>query len=203
MSQQRSRGPRTPLPAASTGTLGVVVAVVALVLGFLILRDVKSGNTGGSVTPGGDSTTTVPGGGTVDPNATTTTAPFNIQAFKIQVVNASGIAGSAGDLTVKLQDVNYVVQPAMNTPPGTAKRSKTGVYSLPGCEANAQNVAATLGGNVETGPMPSPVPIETGTLGEACVLIVLGTDLSNKPLQGVVGTGNGAAAITTTTAPPG
>ena len=205
MSQQRSRGPRTPLPSASTGTLGVVVAVVALVLGFLILRDVRGDGGGGTVTPGGDSTTTVPGGGSVDPNATTTTAPFNIQAFKIQIVNASGIAGSAGDLTEKLQDVNYVVQPAMNTPPGTAKRSKTGVFYLQGCEANAQNVAGTLGGNVEIGPMPSPVPVETGTIGEACVLIVLGTDLSMKPLQGVVGTGNGAAAVTTTssTTPPG
>lgn len=195
---QRPRSSRSSMPTASTGTLSVVVAVVALVLGFLILRDVR-GEGGGATTPGGGdtgTTTTSLAGGT-----TTTTIAFNINSFKIQVANASGIAGSAGDMTVKLQAANYVVQPALNTPPGTAKRSKTGVFYLIGCEANAQNVAGVLGGNVEVGPMPSPVPLETGTLGEACILVLLGTDLANKPLQGLVGAGNGAAA--TTTLPPG
>ena len=37
-----------------------------------------------------------------------------------QVANASGIAGSAGDLSNKLTEQNYVVQPALNTAPGTA-----------------------------------------------------------------------------------
>jgi hypothetical protein len=53
--------------------------------------------------------------------------------------------------------------------------------------------------------MPSPIPTETGSIGEACVLILLGTDLANKPLQGIVGGGEGQAATTTvaptTTAP--
>jgi hypothetical protein len=69
-----------------------------------------------------------------------------------------------------------------------------------GCEAAARDVAAVLGGNVEIGAMPSPVPLETGNLGEACVLILLGTDISNKPLAGVVGAPNGGAATTTTVA---
>lgn len=198
MSNQSPRGPRPSMPSASTGTLSVVVAVVALILGFLILRDVRSDG-GSSATPpadGGSTTTTVEG------TVTSTTAPFNINSFKIQVANASGVAGSAGDLTVKLQAANYVVQPPLNTPPGTAKRSKTGVFYLTGCEASAQNVAGVLGGNVEVATMPIPVPLETGSLGEACVLVLLGTDLAMKPLQGLVGTGSGAAA-TTTTVPAG
>ncbi len=48
MSQQRQR---PTLPSPSAGTLGAVVAVVALVLGFLILRDVK--NSGGTTAPVG------------------------------------------------------------------------------------------------------------------------------------------------------
>lgn len=199
MSNQSPRGPRPSMPAANTGTLSVAVAVVALILGFLILRDVRAGD--GGTTPsgngGGDTTTTTVAGGT----APTTTLPFNINSFKIQVANSSGVAGSAGDLTVKLQAANYVVQPPLNTPPGTPKRSKTGVFYLTGCEANAQNVAGVLGGNVEVATMPIPVPLETGSLGEACVLILLGTDLAMKPLQGLVGSGSGAAA--TTTLPPG
>lgn len=196
MSNQSPRGPRPSMPAANTGTLSVAVAVVALILGFLILRDVRAGDDG-STTPGGNgsgdtTTTTVAGGG-----GTTSTVPFNINSFKIQVANSSGVAGSAGDLTVKLQAANYVVQPPLNTPPGTPKRSKTGVFYLTGCEANAQNVAGVLGGNVEVATMPIPVPLETGSLGEACVLVLLGTDLAMKPLQGLVGSGSGAAATTT------
>jgi hypothetical protein len=171
--------------------------VVALLLGFLILRDVRADG-GTSVTPGTQApSNTTPGDGSVDPNASSTTAPFNIMGFKIQVANASGIAGSAGDMTGRLQARGYVVPEAKNVAPGTAKRLKTGVYYTVGCEANAQNVAAVLGGNVEIGPMPNPVPLEDGSLGEACVLILLGTDLSNKPLAGAEGGPNGSAATTT------
>jgi hypothetical protein len=49
--------------------------------------------------------------------------------------------------------------------------------------------------------MPSPVPLETGTLGDACILILLGTDLAGKPLPSV-GAGNGDASTATTTTVP-
>lgn len=193
MSQQRQR---PTLPSPSTGTLGAVVAVVALILGFLILRDVK--DNGGGTTPVGTNApaATTPDGGTVP---VTTTLPFSINGFKIQVANASGLAGSAGAMTLLLQNQGYVVQAALNVPPGTAKRAKTAVFYLAGCEAASQNVAGVLGGNVEVAVMPQPIPVETGTIGEACILILLGTDLANKPLGGVVGAGNGSAATTTST----
>lgn len=200
MSQQRPRGSRPSMPMPASGTAGAVVAVVALVLGFLILRDVR--NDGGStVTPGEGATATVaPGDTTPAAGATTTTAPLNRGGFTIQVANSSGIAGSAGDLTTKLQAQNFVVQAALNVAPGTAKREKTGVFYTTGCEANAQLVADVLGGDVEIGVMPSPIPLETGKLGDACVLVLLGTDLSMKPLKGVSGTPYGGAATTTTLA---
>lgn len=195
MSQQRPRSSRPSLPTASSGTLGAVVAVVALLLGFLILRDVQADGGSATITTN-EPTETVPGGGTADPNVSTT-LPFSINGFKIQVANASGLAGSAGELTLNLQKAGYVVQPAANVAAGTAKRSKTGVFYLAGCETNAQNVVDVLGGDVDLTAMPSPVPTETGTIGEACVLILLGTDIANKPLQGIVGGGEGQAATTT------
>lgn len=197
MSQQRPRAQRPSLPSPSNGTLGAVVAVVALILGFLILRDINNDPaTTGSVATAAP-TDSVPADGTGGP---TSTAAFSINGFKIQVANASGLAGSAGSMTTNLQNQGYVVQPALNVPPGTAKRAKTGVFYLAGCEAASQNVAAVLGGEVEVAVMPTPVPVETGTIGEACILILLGTDLAGKPLKGVVGAGNGAAATTTTVA---
>jgi hypothetical protein len=200
MSQQRPRGSRPAMAMPNTGTMGAVVAVIALILGFLILRDVRNDG-GATVTPGGGNTTdTVAPGDTTNPAVSTTAPPLNRGGFKIQVANASGIAGSAGDMTTKLQEQQFVVQPALNVAPGTAKREKTGVFYLAGCETAAADVAAVLGGQVEVGAMPSPVPLETGTLGEACVLVLLGTDLSMKPLPGVVGAPNGLVATTTTVA---
>ena len=200
MSQQKPGARRPSLSSPSTGTLGAAVAVVALVLGFLILRDVRGD--GGAAGPIGtaDPNATLAPGATIDPSAPTTLPTFSINGFKIQVANASGLAGSAGDMTTKLQDQGYVVQVAMNVAAGTAKRMKTGVFYLAGCEAASQNVAAVLGGNVEVAAMPQPIPVETGTVGEACILVLLGTDLANKPLAGVVGGGSGAAATTTTVA---
>jgi hypothetical protein len=195
MSQQRPRTSRPSLPSASNGTLGAVVAVIALLLGFLILRDVQADGGGATITTNPPAET-VPGGGTVDPNVPTTSV-FSINGFKIQVANASGLAGSAGEMTLNLQKAGYVVQPAANVAAGTAKRAKSGVFYLAGCEVNAQNVVDVLGGDVDLAAMPSPIPTETGSIGEACVLILLGTDLSNKPLQGIVGGGEGQAATTT------
>jgi hypothetical protein len=43
--------------------------------------------------------------------------------------------------------------------------------------------------------MPDPVPTETGTMGEASVLVLLATDLAGKPIAGAP-----AAATTTTVA---
>ncbi len=200
MSQQRPRAPRPSLPSPSTGTMGAVVAVVALVLGFLVLRDVSGTSFSGTPsTP----IETVPGGGTVDPNATTTTVPFSTLGFKLIVANASGVAGSAGAMTLALQNLGFIAPPAVNLAPGAAKRQKTGVFYTAGCETNANKVAEVLGGNVDIGAMPVPVPTETGELGEACVLILLGTDLAGKPLQGATGGGQGQAATTTTAAPAG
>ena len=197
MSQQKPGARRPSLSSPSTGTLGAAVAVVALVLGFLILRDVR-GDGGAATGPVGtsDPNATLAPGATLDPSAPTTLPTFSINGFKIQVANASGLAGSAGDMTTKLQDQGYVVQVAMNVAAGTAKRMKTGVFYLAGCEAASQNVAAVLGGNVEVAAMPQPIPVETGTVGDACILVLLGTDLANKPLAGVVGAGSGAAATT-------
>lgn len=198
MSQQRPRASRPSLPSPSTGTMGAVVAVVALLLGFLVLRDVSGSSLDtSSPTP----QETVPGGGTVDPNATTTTVQFSTLGFKLIVANASGVAGSAGAMTLALQNLGFIAPPAVNLAPGAAKRQKTGVFYTAGCETNAQKVAEALGGNVDIAAMPNPVPTETGNLGDACVLILLGTDLAGKPLQGA--TGNGQGQVATTTVPAG
>jgi hypothetical protein len=115
----------------------------------------------------------------VDVPVTETT--LTLTAFKVQIANASKVSGSAGDLTTQLQGRGFIVQPAMNSDAATPKQTATIVYFNPGSEGAAALVATTLGG-VATAPMPNPIPTETGSILEAKVLILLGTDLAGKPL---------------------
>jgi hypothetical protein len=174
-------------------TLSIVVAVVAVLVGFFILRDINSDSSNSSSSPSDD--TSVDAGTTV-PDAAVTTLPAatNTTGFKVLVANASGVPGSAGDLSVALQGLGFIVQPPLNKSDATPKQTLTMVYYIAGQEANAANVAAALGG-VATAPMPDPVPTETGNMGEASVLVLLATDLAGKPIAGAP-----AAATTTTVA---
>ena len=174
-------------------TLSIVVAVIAVLVGFFILRDINSDSSNSSSSPSDD--TSVDAGTTV-PDAAVTTLPAatNTTGFKVLVANGSGVPGSAGDLSVALQGLGFIVQPPLNKSDATPKQTLTMVYYIAGQEANAANVAAALGG-VATAPMPDPVPTETGNMGEASVLVLLATDLAGKPIAGAP-----AAATTTTVA---
>ncbi len=194
MSQDAPRPRRTPpsVPSSVNSTMSIVIAAVALLLGFVILRDIQSNSDSSS----GDPSTTETTVADTLPTDVTTTTTILLTAFKVQVANASKVAGSAGQLTVELQGRGYIVQPALNASDITPKQTTTVVYFLPGSEAAAAAVATELGG-VATAPMPTPVPTETGQLGEASVLILLGTDLAGKPLSSSVPTS--APPVTTTT----
>lgn len=175
--------PTSGLGGRSAGTVaGLVVAVIALILGFVILRDLASGDGGGDVAP---VTSTVPLA-PVDPlpvpeSTSTTVAPINKTGYKMVVANGSGVGGSAGQLTIALQGQGFIVEPATNSAADRREIEITTVYYLAGNETNASSVARTLGG-VCIESMPTPVPTERATLGEASVLVLLGRDLAGKPL---------------------
>jgi hypothetical protein len=173
-------------------TVSIAVAVVAVVLGFFILRDINDDN--GGTSSGGATTETTIAGETTIPGVVATTLPGATTGFKVQVVNAAGVSGAAGDMTVALQGAGFIVQPPLTKSDATPKQTVTKVYYVAGYEAAATSVAAALGG-VETGPMPDPIPSETGSLGEASVMVLLGTDRAGLPLPG-------APAVAATTIAP-
>ena len=189
MNQDQRRPRRSAAPARPNlnSTTSIVVAVAAVILGFLILRDINGDNsstanpTDAGIAQPTDTaapTDTIPVETTVD-----TTIPLT--NFKVQIANASKVPGSAGELTTALQGRGFIVQPATNASEITPKQTQTVVYFIPGSEAAAARVAAELGG-VTTAAMPAPIPTESGELGEATVLILLGTDLAGKPLAAPV-----------------
>lgn len=200
MSQEQRRQRPAPEPRASNvnSVLSIAVAVLAVLLGFFILRDLRN-----------DTSVASPDAVQTDESATqettvetiavdTTAVPVVLTAFKVQIANASGVSGSAGLLTTEMQGRGYIVQPAINKSEITPKQTVTVVYYLLGSEAPAAQVARELGG-VATSPMPTPIPTETGSLGEASVLILLGTDVAGKPLSILAGGTVAPPAIITTT----
>jgi hypothetical protein len=166
--------------------MAVIVAVIAVLLGFLILRDLNESGSG-SVDPGNTPVTTQ---ASLPADTTTTTAPVETTTtllttgFEVVVANASGVSGSAGKLTDQLTGKGFVMAPATNSAEGTPIQSTTIVYYLPGFEVGAQSVASVLGGKA-TEAMPEVVPTEDGSLGPASVLVLLGTDQAGKRLPRV------------------
>jgi hypothetical protein len=114
--------------------------------------------------------------------------------FKVMVANASGITGSAGQMSTALQSEQFIVTQPINADVTYGKQSVTVVYYVPGYESGATAVAEILGG-LQIQPVATPAPVEGGSLGEAQVLIMLGTDLAGKLLPGALP----AAPVDTTT----
>lgn len=181
-----TRGGRQAAGGVSISTsLSVIVAAIAVLLGFLILRDINRDRSGVTFEPGIEVPTedsTLTSDSTTIPELTV--AP-NRTGFKVIVANSSGVQGAAGQMTTALQAQQFVVAQPVNADPAVGKLSTTVVYYVPGFESQATLVADVLGG-VQILPVPVPPPIEGGSLGESVVLVMLGTDLAGKLLPGAL-----------------
>jgi hypothetical protein len=184
-----------------SGTLSIIVAAVAVILGFLILRDINdSGDSSGGGGGTTETSTTLAGG----PNNTeatnpdgSTTAPTTptLKPYTVIVANAAKVNGAAGAMTTALQGIGVQTLPGINSNVAAAEATTTIFYNA-GYEAEAADLAAKMGVTTAPAAMPSPPPIAAdASLGAANLLVQLGTDLAGKPLP----TGGATAE---TTAPP-
>lgn len=177
------RSPRQGIGGSPVGsTLSIVLAVVAVVVGFLILNNLTDDNGSGGGAAPNDSTTT-----TTDPlssstTTTTTEPPLTTTGATVIVANASGVQGSAGEMTEELAGAGFEMGTATNAT--TTGLTATIVYfdpAITAAEAVANSVAKVMGG-VTVESMPSPIPVEGGSLNGAGVLVMLGTDAAGKTL---------------------
>jgi hypothetical protein len=181
-------------------TISIIVAVVAVVLGFLILKNItndstsSNGGASGPVDTSGSLEVT-----TLAPpvEVTTTTMALVFTGATVLVANASGVSGTAGQFSKALGQVGFTMAPPTNAADPEAKIAISKVYYLPGGELVAATAAVQMGG-VAVAPMPTPVPIkdQAAGLGEATVLVMLGSDLAGKALPALAG------APGATTVPP-
>jgi hypothetical protein len=181
------------------------------VVGFLILRNIRSDDDGDSATPTLAPTTTV------DPFTTTTfplvpvestTTVFTPQTTGASVIvaNSSHANGAAGQLSTALQANGFTMGTPTN---GSTDEPVTKVQYLTGdvsAQAVAQSVAQLMGvTSVE--PIPTPVLFEDPTLlADNTVVVLLGDDKASKTLaqmtEPTTTTVAGATGETTTSGAP-
>jgi hypothetical protein len=197
------RSPRVGDSGSPVGsTLSIVLAVIAVIAGFLILRAVTNddnGDDGGlgttnSTAPSASVASSVPGGSTAaTPTAAPTQPAVAKNAATVSVANASGVAGSAAGMSTALQTAGYTMGTPGNT---TAEKLSTSIVYYVNGDANAQGVAALVAadmGGLQTAPMPTPPPIDKG-LGTSTVLVMVGTDAAGKTLADLAGAGTPTTA---------
>jgi hypothetical protein len=210
------RSPRTSDGGAPvSGALAIVLAVIAVVAGFFILRSISGDDeeqlgipTGTGQGDGGDegadATTddSLPTS-TASQLPTTTAAPaLIVDGATVVVANANGIGGSAATMSRALE-----AGPGFTMGEPTDASSATGVLDVtviyydtaqPAAQPVADSVNVAMGGGATVLPLPAGTPpVASGDLGGAGVLVMLGTDKANKTLEELNPTANTAPVVVT------
>ena len=194
MSNEQPSRPRKSGSSASPmgSTLAIVIAIAAVVVGFLILRNVTKDDKKAAA----PSTTTT----TIDQSVVVSTVaplptepPITVftpttQGASVIVANSSHQNGVAKTLSTALEGQQFTMVAPTN---GSEKVDKTKIqYKAgdPAAEAVARSVAQLMGVEaVEV--MPTPVALaDPSTLAEATVLILLADDKAGKTLAQMTGT---------------
>lgn len=184
---------------------GVLLLVVALVLGIVLLQQVDDTPT--EVTAGGlDTTETTDRGDagvttstTARPAATTTTPLRAPRDIKVITANGTKVKGAAGRVRDRLLAAQYNVVAATDAKaPATASVVQFGQ----GFDREAAVLAQALGlPPTAVQPMPNPPPV--ADLRGASIAVIVGPELANQPAPAGGGTTSTTArAATSTTAKP-
>lgn len=177
----RRRG--RPGGTSNTAVLGIVLAAIALLAGFFVLRSIDSGQSAVGPVP---ETTDPLESETTEATTTTTTLPPDVfEGAVLQVVNANGIDGSAGQMSRTLEAAGFTVTEPTNAAASVGRLDASIIYynaAVPGALAVAETLARVVGGNVAISPLPDVAPTGTGqAAGE--VLFMLGNDKAGKTIE--------------------
>jgi LytR cell envelope-related transcriptional attenuator len=210
-----SRRPRAGDGGAPSGALAIVLAIVAVVAGFLILRSINDDDDGDAgETPGntagadGTATSNTEGVISTDPivTSTTTTQPPLVldPAVTVIVANASNVDGSAAQMSRALGLEGYTMGDPTNKADTSPQLDASVVYfdpAVPNSDAVAGSVARSLGG-ANVSAVATPAPTESGEMGGAGVLVMLGVDKAGKTLDELTGATTADTTPTGETSPP-
>lgn len=186
----KRRAPRQGIGGSPVGsTLSIVIAVVAVVVGFLILRDLTQNDTSSATgssdpvaTDVGPTTTFDSGVTTTIGVQTTTTIALTTEGATVVVANGNTIGGSAGRMSDALGEAGY----NMGTPTNAASNVEESIVYYDTANTAAQGVAESVArslGGVEVEPAGTPAPTGSGSLDGAGVIAVLGNNQADKTLE--------------------
>ena len=199
--------------APVSGALAMVLAAIALVAGFFILRSISDNGDNALDLPGTTGTADGTDGDGADPDATTTTMvsqqtttttepPLVTTGASVIVANANGQGGTAGAMTRTLETGAgfQMVTPTDASSTVPVLEASVIYYdpSIAGAQAVAESVNRVLGGDVQVSALQGTPPTSDGSLGGAGVLLMLGTDKAGKTLDDLAP----AAPATEVTNPP-
>ena len=127
-------------------------------------------------------------------------------AVTVIVANASNVNGSAAQMSRALGVVGYTMgeptNKAASARPARSVRSSTSTRRCRTPSAVAGSVARSLGGVDSIAAVAVPAPTESGELGGAGVLVMLGIDKAGKTLDELTGTATADTTATGETSPP-
>ena len=199
--QMPRRNPRVSDGGAPvSGAVAIVLALVAVVAGFLILNSISDGgdnaldfpvdssNGDGDGGDGGTATTVDPAATTVATLAPTPTTPEIVtEGASVLVANANNVGGSAGQMQRALETgPGFTVAGAVNASTSVGTLESSVVYYV---ESNtqalpvAESLGEVLGGVSDILPMPDTPPTADGDLMGADVLLMLGNDKAGMTLE--------------------
>lgn len=178
--------------APASGVLAIVLAVVAVVAGFLILRSISDdggmassaavGNNANSSSGGSDSGSSDGStSSTLATSTTSTTVPYTFTGATVIVANANGQQGSAGHITTVISNGTDFETAEPTNVDDSITTLELSQIQFDAANAAAQPVAETLAKVLPGAIVPTAItgtpPITDGNMKGAGVLLLLGTDL--------------------------
>lgn len=199
------RTPRQGVGGSPVGSwLTIVLAVVAVIAGFLILKNITDdsataspdGAASGNSLPDPDSSLVDISVPVTEATTTTTTVVRVTEGASVVVANANTVGGSAGNMTKTLELAGYTMLEPVNA---SGANLETTIVYFDGTQASAEDIANSIGrdlGGVEVLPVSTPAPTVSGDLGDAGVLVLLGDEQAGKTLEELAppGAATGVAA---------
>lgn len=209
--------------APVSGALAIVLAVVAVVAGFLILRTISdsgtdsadfpepaAGSTSGDAPDDDTTESTDPGESVPTLPAPTTLPPIIVDGASVVVANANGQSGSASAMSRAIEaGAGFEVVDPTNASSTIPDLDETVIYydpDTPAAQDVANSLARVLGGVGSVSPLPETPPTSDGSLNGAQVLLMLGKDKANQTLEQLapdVAAGSGNVVTVTNPDPSG
>ncbi|MGH9265478.1 MAG: LytR C-terminal domain-containing protein [Acidimicrobiales bacterium] len=188
-----------PAGQGNAGARGALLLAVAVILGIVLLQQFDSDiDTGGQVatdasqTDDETSTTGAVGLTTVPAAPSTTVAARPKSEVRVLVANGAGVRGLGAATTTVLRNLGYATLTPTDATTGV---DKTAVHFAEGYATEAREVAGALSLPATAAiPVASP-PVAAADLGDAKVIVVLGTDVSTSTTTAPAG---GAGTTSTT-----